>query len=101
MANNFQIFVHRDGGSLHLKLVDDFDRNSVHKLLCALKRNCHGISRVYIHTRCLKKIFPFERNVLHKKLNIMKSKSISVVFTGENASNLAPEENYLFQSIWA
>jgi len=50
MANNFQIFVHRDGGSLHLKLVNDFDRNSVHKLLCALKRNCHGVSRVYIHT---------------------------------------------------
>jgi len=101
MANNFQIFVHRDGGSLHLKLVNDFDRSSVHKLLCALKRNCHGASRVYIHTSCLKKISPFGKNIFRGKLDILKSKSISVVFTGENASKLAPEENYLFQSIWA
>jgi len=101
MTNNLKIIVHRDGGSLHLKLVDDFNRNSVQKLLCALKRNCHGVSRVYIHTSCLKKIFPFDRNVFQKKLDIMKSKSISVVFTGENASKLAPGGNYLFQSVWA
>ena len=101
MANNFQIFVHRDGGSLHLKLIGDFDRNSVYKLLAALKKNCHGASKVYIHTSCLKKILPFERDVFQKKLDILKSKSISVVFTEKNASKLVQKENYLFQSIWA
>ena len=101
MANNVHIFVHRDGGSLHLKLFDDFEMNSVQKVLCALKRNCHGVARVYIHTSCLMKIFSFDRNVFQKKLDIMKSKSISVIFTGESASQLAPEENYLFQSVWA
>ncbi|HDH97761.1 MAG TPA: hypothetical protein ENF70_01320 [Deltaproteobacteria bacterium] len=101
MANNLQIFVHRDGGSLHLKLVNDFDRNSVYKLLGALERNCHGVSRVYIYTSCLKEIFPLDRNVFQKKLDILKSKSISVAITGESASKLAPEENYLYQSIWA
>ncbi len=100
IANDLRIFVHRDGRSLHLKLVGDFDRSSVHKLLGALKRNCHGASKLYIHTSSLKKIFPFEQNVFHKKLDILKSKSISVVFTGESASKLVPEEDYLFQSIW-
>lgn len=101
MANNFQIFVHRDGGSLHLKLIGDFDGSSVHKLLAALKRNCHGASRVYIHTNCLEKISTFGQNIFRGKLDILQSKSISVVFTGENASKLAPGGNYSFQSVWA
>ena len=101
MANNFKIFVHRDGGNLHLKLNGDFDKSSVHKLLAALKRNCHGASKVYIHTNCLEKISSFGQNIFRNKLDILRNKSISVVFVGENASKLAPEENYLFQSIWA
>ena len=101
MTNNFQIFVHRDGGSLHLKLNGDFDKNSVYKLLAALKRNCHGASKVYIHTNCLEKISSFGQNIFRNKLNFLGSKSISVIFVGDNASKLAPAENYLFQSIWA
>ncbi len=84
-----------------MKLIGDFDGNSIHKLLAALKKNCHGASRVYIHTSCLEKISSFRQNMLSGTLDILKSKSISIIFTGENASKLVPGENYLFQSIWA
>jgi hypothetical protein len=101
MANNFQIFVYRNTGSLHLKLIGDFDKNSVRKLLVALKKNCHGASKVYIHNNCLKKISSFGQNMSGGKPDILKSKSISIIFTGENTSKSVPAENYLFQSIWA
>jgi len=92
-----------------MKLIGYFDKNSVHKLLAALKKNCHGASKVYIHTSCLEKISSFGQNMFIGGLDILKSKSISIIFTGEDASiftgedasKLVPGKNYLFQSIWA
>ena len=92
MATNFRVFVHRNGENLHLKLIGDFDGTSAHELLNVLKRYCNRTSRVFIHTSCLGDIHPFGRDVFHDNLDVLKGQSITLVFTGENASQLTPEE---------
>jgi len=92
MATNFRIFVHRNGENLHLKLIGDFDGTSAHELLGILERYANRISRVFIHTSCLRDIHAFGRNVFHDNLDVLNSQSVTLVFTGENASKLAPEK---------
>ena len=97
MAANFKIFVHKNSENLHLKLIGDFDGSSAHELLNVLKSNCIGASKVFIHTSCLKRIYPFGREIFHKKLEALNKRSVSVLFTGEEAQQLAPENNKFFQ----
>ena len=91
MASNFKIAIHGNDENLHLKLMGDFDASSAWDLLNGLKRHCHGISRVFIHTNCLDHVHAFGREVLQKNLSDVIGNSIHVVFTGEKASELAPE----------
>jgi anti-anti-sigma regulatory factor len=94
MATNFKISVHRNGENLHLKLRGDFDGTSAHELLSALnKYTNHSTVRVFIHTSCLSMIYPFGLDVFHGNLSSIKGKSLDLVFTGENASRLAPEKH--------
>jgi len=95
MATNFRVFAHRNSENLHLKLIGDFDGTSAHELLNVLKRYCHRTSRIFIHTSCLRNIHPFGRNVFHNNLDVLKGQSVKLVFTGENASRLAPERSML------
>ena len=97
MAANFKIFVHKNSENLHLKLIGDFDGSSAHELLNVLKSNCIGASKVFIHTSCLKCIHPFGREIFHKKLEALNKRSVSVLFTGEEAPQLAPENNRFFR----
>ena len=97
MAANFKIFVHKNSENLHLKLIGDFDGSSACELLNVLKNNCIGASKVFIHTSCLKHIDPFDREIFHKNLESLNNRSISVLFTGEEAPQLAPENNQFFQ----
>ncbi len=99
MSANFKIFVHKNSENLHLKLIGDFDESSACELLNVLKSNCIGASKVFIHTSCLKCIHPFGREIFHKKLEALNNRSISVLFTGEEASQLAPENNKFFRVI--
>ena len=92
MATNFRIFVHRNSENMHLKLIGDFDGTSAHKLLSVLGRYCNRTSKVFIHTSCLRDINPFGRDVFHDNLDVLNGQSITLVFTGENASQLAPEK---------
>lgn len=85
MATNFKIFVHKNSENLHLKLTGDFDGSSAYELLNVLKSNCIGTSKVFIHTNCLNRIHPFGREIFHKKLKALNNRSISVLFTGEEA----------------
>lgn len=75
MATNFRISVHRNSENLHLRLMGDFDGTSAHELLNVLKRYVNRTSRVF-----------------HNDLKVLKGKSVELVFTGENASRLAPEK---------
>jgi anti-anti-sigma regulatory factor len=94
MASNFDISIHRNSENLHLKLIGDFDGASAFKLLNILKRNCRKASKVFIHCGCLEEIYPFGVAVFHNNLDALKGQSIQMVFTGENASLLAPESRY-------
>jgi hypothetical protein len=96
MATNFRISVHRNSENLHLRLMGDFDGISAHELLGNLKRYSHRTSKVFIHTNCLGDIHPFGLNVFHNHLDVLKGTSLELVFTGEHASQLAPEKPMLF-----
>ena len=100
MATNFEISIHQNSNAFHLKLVGDFDRNSAYDLLHVLQRSCGKASKVFIHTSRLKQINPFGRSVLHNNLQELNSLSIMpLVFTGKNATQLAPYEVRLISSL--
>jgi anti-anti-sigma regulatory factor len=90
MAKNFRVLVHRSSPSLHLKPVGDLDGSSAHVLLNTLKDNMHGVSRVFVHTSSLKNIDPFGRNMFQSGLDSLGRRGTQIIFTGENASKLAP-----------
>ena len=99
MAANFKIFVHENSENMHLKLIGDFDGSSACELLNVLKNKCISASKIFIHTSCLKRIHPFGREIFHKNLEALNNRSISVLFTGAEALQLAPENNKLFRVI--
>jgi hypothetical protein len=84
MASNFKISMHRSSDNLHLKLLGDFDGTSAWQLLNVLKKNTDGVYRVIIHTNCLKNI--------RQNLAGLKARTVQILFTGENARLIAPEE---------
>ena len=59
MATNFKITVSKSDENLHLKLIGDFDKTSSHKVLETLKKNCDGVSKIFINTSHLNHIHPF------------------------------------------
>ena len=95
MATNFRITVHRNGKNLHLKLTGDFDGTSAHELLNVLKRYSTRTARIFIHTSGLRNVHPFGLNVFHNNLGALKERSLTLVFTGEHASQLTPEKTIL------
>ncbi len=93
MASNFRISVHRNSDTLHLKLMGDFDGSSALELLNVLKKRANGVFRVIIHTNSLKNIFPFGRDTFQQNLRDIKVNPVRIVFTGEKASQIAPEKS--------
>ena len=93
MASNFKIFVNRNSHNLHLSLFGDFDGNSAFELLNELKRSGRGVHKVIIHTSGLKNIYPFGRNVFQNNFSGLNCHSLRVLFTGEKASQIAPENS--------
>lgn len=91
MALNFRIIIHQNSDSLHFKLVGDFDGSSAHQLLNLLNKNWNRVYRVFIHTNSLRDIHPFGRNTFQANLNELKGHYHRILFTGQNASQLAPE----------
>jgi len=71
----------------------DFDGTSSYELLKVLKRYGNRTARIFIHTSSLRNIYPFGVNVFHKNLGALKEQFLTLVFTGEHASQLAPEEH--------
>ncbi|NVL89884.1 MAG: hypothetical protein HWN69_02660 [Desulfobacterales bacterium] len=96
MASNFRISVHRNSDSLHLKLIGDFDGTSACELLNLLRENCNAAVRVFINTTSLKNIYPFGQDTFQNRLYLLKGLPIRLVFTGENAVKIAPEQNNFF-----
>ena len=96
MATNFRISVHKNCENFHLTLMGDSDGTSAHELLQNLKRHSCRTSKIFIHTSCLGNIHPFGLNVFHNHLDVLKGKSLELVFTGENASQFLTEKFMLF-----
>jgi hypothetical protein len=93
MASNFKISAHRNNVNLHLKLMGDFDGGSAFELINMIKKNTHGVHKVFIHTNCLKHIYPFGRDIFQKNLGDLNGHSISILYTGEKADKIAPANN--------
>jgi anti-anti-sigma regulatory factor len=93
MATNFKIASTKNGGTLHLKLVGDFDGTSAHELLNTLKKIGDHPARVFIETGSLRDIYPFGLNVFHTNLNILKGQSLDLVFTGQHAPKFETARN--------
>jgi len=93
MASGFKITSHRSGNSLHLILTGDFDGSSAWELIRSLKRNAKGFHRIVIHTNCLNEIYPFGVNTFHKILSDLRRDRIRLLFKGEKADQISPQED--------
>ena len=91
MASNFKILVHRNSENLHLRLTGDFDSASAEKLLNVLDENCPYARKIFVHTCCLKKIYPSAQELLRKNHHFTNGQSASLVFTGDKGGQIAPE----------
>ena len=96
MASNFRISAHRNSDSLELKLTGDFDGTSACELLNVLKENSDDVARVLVNTSGLKDVYPFGRDTFQNRLYLLKGRSFRLLFTGDNATRIAPERNKFF-----
>ena len=92
MAPDTRICVHRSSESLHLKLLGDFDDTLACELLEVLEKTSFGIHRVFIHTSSLRNVHSFGKDSFHENLSHLNGHAIRILFTGENASQIAPEK---------
>jgi hypothetical protein len=90
MAANFVISVTRDQTTLNLKLMGDFDRTSANELIEVLKENRSGVTMAMIETNGLEHMDPSARNVFQREVHTLRDFCYRLVFTGRNASELAP-----------
>ena len=93
MSKNFRISMHRNSAGLHLKLEGDFDGSSACELLNVLRKNPSHPDRVFIHTNCLKNIYPFGRDLFRRNLSEVNGQQTPITFTGEKAGQIAPEKS--------
>ena len=96
MASNFRISAHRNRDNLYLTLVGDFDGTSACELLNLMKEKCRGAERVFIDTSGLGKVYPFGHDTFQKNLYVLKERPFRLVFTGQNATEIAPERRKFF-----
>ena len=89
MPENSQFLIHEDEGSIHLKLVGEFDANSAIDVLNLVNKRSPMISRVFIHTNSLKEVYPFACCVFHNHLNTIRGQFESLIFTGAHADTIA------------
>ena len=92
MALNFRMSVQQKCRSLNLRLVGDFDGMSACELLNVLAERSIGTGKAVIDTKGLHRVYPFGVDTFHKNLYVLKGASNSLVFTGEKATAIAPEQ---------
>jgi hypothetical protein len=92
MALNFSMSIQQNPSSLNLRLVGDFDGTSACELLNLLAERSGSTGKAVIDTRGLHRVYPFGVDTFHKNLHVLKGTSSSLVFTGEKAVAIAPEQ---------
>ncbi len=93
MASNFKISVRQNGDRLNLVMQGDFDGILLCEVLDVLKNKSNGIDRVFIDTGGLNETYPFGQETFQNNLYLLKSQHIRLVFTGKNATQVAPERS--------
>ena len=91
MASNFKIVIHQNSDNQHLKLIGDFDGSSAWQLLNTLKKILTNKQRIIVHTNSLNNIDPFGLDTFHRNFHDLKIKHFPVLFTGEHARKISPE----------
>ena len=91
MAMNFKIVVHRNCENVHLKLTGDFDGSSAYELLDVMRRNSSAFKDFHTY-----RVFEANRalwgETFRNNLNAVKTTSLRLLFTGNNARQLAPKK---------
>jgi hypothetical protein len=88
MSTNFKIATYRTHDSLHMKLSGDFDGSSAFELINLLKDKTTGYYNVFINTSELGNIYPFGKEVIHRKLSEVVKKRPGIMFVGKNIGQL-------------
>lgn len=91
MTSRFDISVSRSGGSTNFRLRGDFDAGSANRLLQALKDNSPGVTIAVIETDDLEQVYPSGRDLFQKNVHVLKDLCYRLVFSGENAGQIAPD----------
>lgn len=91
MSNFFRVVVHRNSDTLHLRLEGDFDEEAAREVVFEIGANVNGAGRVFIHTNGLGRVFPPGQEAFRKGLPASQKGRITFVFTGEKATQIAPE----------
>ena len=93
MANNFKIFKHRTGESLHLKLFGDFDGSSASELLNLLKKDGNDCFNIFINTSDLNHVHSFGEDVIQSNASIFNQFNSRIHFVGKSIGiNAASEQ---------
>jgi hypothetical protein len=90
MASNFRIQVQKKNENLHLRLEGDFDGASAFTLIRSIGKNGSKKGTVFIHTKGLRDVHPFGREVFLRNLASCGER-LHFVFTGQKGSLIAPQ----------
>ena len=83
MASNFRLFSYQNQNNLHLQLYGDFDGDSAHQLINALKIG-HNAESVFVDTNDLNRVYSFGVSVFEKELRVLLKKPGALIFIGKN-----------------
>ena len=86
MASNFRLFSYKNQNSLHLQLFGDFDGDSAHQLINALKTG-NNVESVFVDTNDLNRVYSFGISVFEKQLRALLEKPGALIFIGKNKNN--------------
>ena len=90
MSFDFKIDMHRNSDNLHLRLSGDFDSSSAEEVIHTLKRHCHRVSKIFIHTSCLRRVLAPETRSFFEHVVFLKKRKIDTVLTGDHVKQIDP-----------
>ena len=94
--DEFQVLIHREGSSMHLKLVGELDNDAALKVIDVLTRHYSILSKIFIHTNTIDRILDFDSETFKSRIREINSRSIPIFFTGEYGTALASQGINIF-----
>jgi hypothetical protein len=94
--DEFQVLTHRDGQSVHLKLIGNMNDNSSIKVTDILTGQYPGLLKIFIHTNSIDRILDLDPEKFKNRLRDINSQSIPIFFTGKYGTVLASQDINMF-----